>query len=294
MYLNIRKEQDCTTQIQKRKNIKPVFNKLIIYAIFIIFTILTIFPLVWLFYSSFKPLIEIIRNTLAFPKHWTFSNYIDAVKIGKLDIYFINSIIYTVVSTASTILFSMMASFAFAKIKNRATPFLHSLFLIGLLISIQVILIPLFIAMRSIGLTDSRLGVIIVYTAINIPFAIYLETEYIKGIPNSVIESAQIDGASYYRIFANIIMPMCAPVLATILIIDTIVTWNEFILVFILTSSDAVRSLPVGIFSFTGVHSSEYGLQFAALVIGIIPLITLYAFLHKQITRGFATGVVKE
>jgi len=284
--LSIREEQKYPTVMTQ----KEIFNKTIMYAIFILFTALTIYPLIWLFYSSFKPLIEIIKNSLALPKKPTFNNYIQAIKIGKLGLYMINSIIYTTVSTTLTIIFSMMTSFAFAKIENRATSFLYNLFLIGLLITIQAILIPLFIVETRAGLTDTYFGVIIAYIAINLPLAVYLGTEYIKKIPNSLIEAAQIEGATYWKIFTSIILPICRPVIVTILILTSFACWNEFILVFILTASDRTRSLPVGIYSFSGPLASEYGMQFAALVIGITPMIILYAIFHKQITKGFASG----
>jgi len=287
--LNTREEQKYPLVMTQ----KEIFNNTIMYAVFILFTTLTIYPLIWLFYSSFKPLIEIIKNSLALPKHPTFNNYIQAIKIGKLDLYMVNSIIYTTVSTTLTIIFSMMASFAFAKIKNRASTFLYNLFLIGLLITIQAILIPLFIAETRAGLTDTHFGVIIAYVAINLPLAVYLGTEYIKKIPDSFIEAAQIEGATYWKIFTSIILPICRPVIVTILILTSFACWNEFILVFILTASDTTRSLPVGIYSFSGPLASEYGMQFAALVIGITPMIILYAIFHKQITKGFASGAIK-
>src|SRR4030043_674046 len=234
-----------------------IFNKTLIYTVFILFALFTLYPLIWLFYSSFKPQLEIIRNSFALPHQATFSNYTEAIRVGKLNIYAINSIIYTFVSTVLVIIFSMMASFAFAKIKNRATPYLYNAFLIGLLITIQAILIPLFIYMTKIGLRDTRTGIILIYTAINLPLAIYIATEFIKAIPDSLIESAQIDGASYFTIFFKIIMPMCKPAIITIFIFTALACWNEFVFALIFTSSDSSRSLPVGIFSFSGPSATE-------------------------------------
>ena len=280
-----------TLNTRKERNI---FNRLLIYTIFIIFAIFTLYPLIWLFYSSFKPQLEIIRDSFALPQVPTISNYTQAIIKGKLNIYTVNSIIYTFVSTGLVIIFSMMASFAFAKIKNRATPFLYNSFLIGLLITMQAILIPLFIVMTRIGLRDTRFGIIIIYVAINLPLAVFLGTEFVKTIPDSIIESAQIDGASYFRIFFKIILPMCKPVMVTILIFTALACWNEFMLALVFTSSDSVRSLPVGIYSFSGPFATEYGMQFAALVIGMTPMIILYAIFHRQITRGFAAaGAIK-
>ncbi|GAG64670.1 unnamed protein product, partial [marine sediment metagenome] len=139
-------------------------------------------------------------------------------------------------------------------------------------------------------LRDTRLGIIMIYVAINLPLAIFLGTEYVKAIPDSLIESAQIDGASYFRIFFNIILPMCKPVMVTILIFTALACWNEFMLALVFTSSDSSRSLPVGIYSFSGPLATEYGMQFAALVIGMTPMIILYALFHRQITREFTAG----
>lgn len=272
---------------EKEQNI---FSKTLIYLVFIIFTIFTIFPLFWVYYSSLKPQLEIIRDPFAFPKEPTINNFIQAIKVGKLNKYVLNSVIYTFVSSSLVVSFAMMASFAFAKIKNRTTPILYNSFLMGLLITIQAILIPLFISMTRLGLRDTRIGIILIYTAINLPLAIYLGTEFVKAIPDSLIESAQIDGASHFTIFFKLIVPMSTPVMVTIFIFTVLACWNEFMLALVFTSSDTARSLPVGIFAFSGPLATEYGMQFAALVIGMTPMILLYIIFHKQITKGFTAG----
>ncbi|MBN1983212.1 MAG: carbohydrate ABC transporter permease [Chitinivibrionales bacterium] len=267
--------------------------KSLLYTIFFVFVMLAVFPLIWLFYSSFKPLMEIIASQLSLPHHWTVENYVKAWKVGKLDIYFVNSIIYSIVSTAAVLIFGLMASFAFAKIPNRLTPFLYTSFIIGILLTIESILIPLFLAETKARLVNKHLGVILPYVGISLPLAIYLGMEYIKSIPDSLIESAKLEGASYLRIFFTIILPMTAPVATTIVILTVLSIWNEFFLVFILSSDDFTRSLPVGILSFSGPMATEFGMQFAALVIGLVPMLVFYFIFHKKITAGFAAGAVK-
>ncbi|MBN1412073.1 MAG: carbohydrate ABC transporter permease [Spirochaetales bacterium] len=276
-----------------QKNLTSIGIKIIFYVIFFTFTILTILPLVWLFYSSFKPKAEIVMNPLALPKNFIITNYIQAWTIGKLGLYTINSLFYTSVSTIVSIVFAMGASFAFAKLRYKITVFFYNLFLMGLLISIHSILVPLFLAETWVHLQDTHLGILIPYIALALPVAIYLGTEYIKGIPDSLIESSRMDGAGYFRIFAEIVFPMCMPVVMTVAILTILGCWNEFILVFILTSSESTRSLPVGIYAFSGPLAIEYGLQFAALVIGAAPMILFYAFFNRQITKGFAAGAIK-
>jgi raffinose/stachyose/melibiose transport system permease protein len=154
-------------------------------------------------------------------------------------------------------------------------------------------MIPLFILIRGIGLIDTRLGVLIPYIGIGLPMAVYLSTEYIKSIPTEVIESARIDGAKYLRIFRIIIMPMAAPVATTVAILNITGTWNEFMLINILVASDNLKSIPVGMRQFAGSLATDYGKQFAALVIGMMPMIIFYAIFRKQITKGVSAGAVK-
>jgi raffinose/stachyose/melibiose transport system permease protein len=154
-------------------------------------------------------------------------------------------------------------------------------------------MIPLFLMVNMVKLYNTRLGVLIPYIGLGLPMGIYLCTEFIKAIPDDVIESAKIDGAKYTRIFRSIILPMCTPVAVTLGIITFTGTWNEFMLINILTSSDSIKSIPVGISRYSGALASDYGKQFAALVIGLIPILIFYGIFRKQITKGVVAGAVK-
>jgi raffinose/stachyose/melibiose transport system permease protein len=123
--------------------------------------------------------------------------------------------------------------------------------------------------------------------------AVYLSTEYIKSIPDALIESARMDGAKFLRIFASIIFPMTMPVAMTVGLLTFTGTWNEFMLINILASSDTIKSIPVGINRFSGALASDYGKQFSALTIGLLPMLIFYLVFRKQITRGAAAGAVK-
>ena len=146
---------------------------------------------------------------------------------------------------------------------------------------------------NSARLYNTRLGVLIPYIGLGLPMGVYLCTEFVKSIPGELIESARIDGAKYLRIFSGIVFPMCVPVAVTLAIISFTGTWNEFMLINILTSSDSIKSIPVGIARFSGALATDYGKQFSALVIGLIPILVFYAIFRKQITKGVAAGAVK-
>ena len=232
-------------------------------------------------------------SKLALPKIWYFENYPQTWQRGKFTLLFVNSVIYSVITVVSVVLLAIMAGFAFAKLKYRITPLLHGLFIIGILLTLQSILVPLFLMVNAVKIFNTRLGVLIPYIGLGLPMGVYLCTDFIKHIPEELIESSRIDGAGYMRIFYRIILPMCAPVAVTLAIITFTGTWNEFILVNLLTYSDALRSLPVGVSRFSGALGSDYGKQFSGLVIALIPILTFYAFFRKQITKGVTAGAVK-
>ncbi|MCL2881074.1 MAG: carbohydrate ABC transporter permease [Treponema sp.] len=266
----------------------------LMYAIVIIFTILAIYPIFWLIIQSFKTTQEyMIASKLSFPKMWFFKNYPISWTNGRFGILIINSVIYTSVTVIATIILSFMAGFAFAKLPSKWTPVLHGSFIIGILLTLQSILVPLFLMINAVGLYNTRLGVLIPYIGIGLPFAVYLSTEYIKSIPDSVLESARLDGAKYLRIFRSIIMPISAPEAVSVALLGITGTWNEFMLINILVSSTGLKSLPVGINMFSGALASDYGKQFSALVIGMAPMVVFYLIFRKKITAGVSAGAVK-
>ncbi len=234
-----------------------------------------------------------MTSKLSMPKVWWWKNYVDAWIRGDFGKLFFNSIFYTGISTIVILYCSIAAGFAFAKLKSRATPVLYKSFVIGVLITLQCIMIPLFFMANWTGLYDTRLGVLICYIGIGMPMGIYLTTEFIRSIPGSLIESARIDGAPYLQIFFEIIVPMAKPVGVTLAILTITGTWNEFMLINILASSEKIKSLPVGVQKFSGALASDYGKQFAALMISVIPIIIFYIIFRKQITKGVAAGAVK-
>lgn len=273
--------------------IGPV-GKVLAYIVMAFFTAMTVLPLVWLAYSSFKSNGEIIRNSLALPRQWITTNYPQAWTRGHLGTYFLNSVVYTGVATTLTVLLSVMSGYAFAKLKFRITGVLYAFFAMGLLISVQAVLVPLYFVWTKVGLYNTRMGLIIPYIAFGLPLGVYLATAFIKGIPESLSEAAIIDGSSYLRIFSAIILPICSPVVTTVTILTFLGNWNEFVFALMLLSKDNLRSLSVGINSFAGILNTNYGLQFAALSIGLVPMIVFYLFFHRQLMAGFAEGALKE
>ncbi|NMA22602.1 MAG: carbohydrate ABC transporter permease [Spirochaetales bacterium] len=279
--------------IKDHSSARSRISTTITYLVMIFFTVMALYPLFWLILSSFKTTTEFQMNKLGFPRRWVTINYKDAWVRGKFPVLIANSLFYTTVTTLAILLLSFMAGFGFSKIRHKATAVLHGSFVIGILLTLQSIMVPLFLIVNWVGLYNTRLGVLIPYIGIGMPMGVYLGTEYIRSIPDALVESARIDGASYSHIFWRIIVPMAAPVGMTVAILTVTGTWNEFMLINILTSSDGLKSLPVGVQKFAGALSTDYGKQFAALTIGLIPMLLFYLIFRKEITKGVAAGAVK-
>lgn len=233
-----------------------------------------------------------MRNKISWSTMWF--NYTSAFVRGGLGYKFINSIIYATVSTFAIVLFGLMMSFALSKMQfKKISAVIMAVIGLGYLISINSVIIPLFLMLSSVNLTDTHLGIILVYTAFGFPLAVMLATQFMRGLPNSLVESAYIDGASVFRTFITIILPMCTPVIITISIMSSLGIWNEFLLVLILASSEFTKSLPVGVYSFSSLTSTQLGWQLAALVIATAPAMLVYFIFNKRLTLGVVGGAVK-
>jgi len=221
-------------------------------------------------------------------------NYTSAFIRGGLGLKFINSIVYSSVSTFAIVIFGLMMSFALSKMQfKKISAIIMALIGLGYLISINSVIIPLFLMLSSVHLTDTHLGIILVYTAFGFPLAVMLATQFMKGLPNSLVESAYIDGASVFKTFLSIILPMSTPVIITISIMSALGIWNEFLLVLVLASSEFTKSLPVGVFSFSSLTSTQLGWQLAALVIATAPAMLVYFLFNKRLTMGVVGGAIK-
>jgi raffinose/stachyose/melibiose transport system permease protein len=269
------------------------FSRAAAYLVMGTFALMTIYPIFWLFMNSFKFTREFQMSRLALPKAPTIMNYVMAWKLGGFSQLILNSILYTVGSTAAIIVLSVMAGFAFAKLKSRATKWMYGGFVLGILLTLESLMIPIFLQMTELHLYNSRLAVFIVYVGAGLPIGIFLCTEYIRGIPSALIESARIDGAGYFLIFRRVILPLTRPVATTLAILDITSIWNEFCLINILVSKTELKSMPLGILKFSGALSSDFGKEFAALCIGMLPMLVFYLVFRKWITRGVAAGAVK-
>ncbi|MCQ2592493.1 MAG: carbohydrate ABC transporter permease [Treponema sp.] len=222
-------------------------------------------------------------------------NYTSAWSRGELGMKFVNSLIYTIISTFLVVLLGLMLGYGTTKFKyKRISAIIAAAIGLGYLLDVNQLLVPLFLMLTKLGLTNTHLGIILVYTAFGLPMSVMLSSTYIRGLPYSLVESAYIDGASPFRTFISIVVPMTVPVIVTIAIMTGLGIWNEFLLVLVMASKEATKSLPVGIFSFSSRTGLQLGWQIAALIIATAPVLVVYFIFQKQLAEGVAGGAIKE
>jgi raffinose/stachyose/melibiose transport system permease protein len=267
-------------------------KKLLIYIILSINLVATGFPVVWMFIQSFKTNTEYYANPWGLPKHWLWGNFGKAWEYGMKQ-YMFNSFYITFASVIGLLLVASTVSFYLARRPFRGSNVMLLIFLFGMMIPMQSVLIPLYLLMNKLHMTDTFFALFFPYIAGQLPVAVYLMTGYFRQIPKELDEAAMIDGCNIYRTFWSVYLPISRPILSTVTILSTFGIWNEFILPLVMVNKDYLKPLPIGLMSFRGGYGAEYAVISAALVLATVPLIVLYLFLQKYIEKGMTAGAVK-
>lgn len=270
------------------------YLKYFIYALLIFWLLVNVFPIYWMFTFSLKDNAEIFgANVAGLPKKWLWSNYVTAMRTGKMGIYFINSIIIAVVTIIITIVAAVMASFAMQRIIWKGRKLMNKFFMLGLTIPIHASLIPVYITLKKIGMLNSYQALIIPYSAFSLAMAILISMGFMEDIPMELDEAATIDGCGLWGIFFRIIFPLMKPSVSTIGIYTFLQCWNELMFATTFNSKQALRTLPVGIQALSGQHTTNWGPIGAALVLATFPTLIVYTFLSKKIQSSFMEGAIK-
>jgi len=250
-------------------------------------------PIYAMIIISLKTTRELIYSPLAFPKSVYIQNFKDAWKLLNLGTVYKNSLVVATVSVVIRILLAAMASFTLAKRVNRFNRFLYVLFLSGLMIPIYTVLVPLLRLIKNLGLMNSHLGLIVVYIAMGMPFAVFMLTGFVKAIPNELLEAAVLDGCSVYRTFWTIVFPLLKSAITTLFILDFLSVWNDFLLPMLTLSDNSLKTVTVAMYNFYGEFGSRWEMTFAGYTLAIIPIVIVYLLLQKNIVEGIMIGAVK-
>lgn len=265
-----------------------------ILAVMIVMAIFYAYPIYLVVINSVKTYDEIFSSPLSLPKAFNLQSYIDTWKVIQYPRYLMNSIIVTVVTSCIIIFISAMAAYKLERTNTRLSNTILFIFISSILIPFQVLMVPLVRLAKELGLKDSLLGLAVITAALKLAFAIFLYHGFIKGIPKALDEAAKIEGCGEFQVYVFLIFPLLLPITMTILIIDAISTWNDFLLPMLLLNGDTVKTLPLLAYSFISKYGGDWDKQLAAIVLCMFPMVIFYLALQKYIVKGIADGAVKE
>lgn len=264
-----------------------------IWGILLVLLLIVTVPIFWAVLGSFKTNMDIVNHPFSLPKSWNFKNFIGAWELGNFKTYFWNSTIITIGGMVVVVLVACPAGYAFAQIKFKGNDLLFYLFLLGMALPVQAIIIPVFYQLKSMGLVDSLTGVVLVSAGLALPFSTFLMRNIMKDIPKELRESAYVDGATEWRTFFSIMLPLAKPGIVALLVFTFMSIWNDFLLPLVLLISNDKFTLSLGLLSFQGENSTNFGLIFGGTVISMIPSIAVYLIFQRQFVDGMSEGSVK-
>ncbi|MEK4042514.1 carbohydrate ABC transporter permease [Paenibacillus sp. FSL H8-0048] len=271
-----------------------MLKKGIVYLLFAIPVITQLYPLLWLLLYSLKTNEEILDGSFfSLPHKLQWHNYYEAYTSGSYLKYLSNSVFVTGLTMICVILLASMAAYAISRFRWKYGNVVMTIFLMGMMIPMQATLLPLMIIFKNMHILNTHWSLILPYIAFSTPIAVFILSGFMRAIPHEIEESAFIDGASVYRIFRSIILPVSIPPVMTVCILTFINIWNEYILAATFISSEKLKTLPFGVYTFVSQYSVNYGNIGAFLVMGALPVILIYFFLSNQITKGMVAGAVK-
>ena len=264
------------------------------YAFLILWALLNLFPVYWMFTFSLKNNTEIFgENVAGLPKHWLWSNYGTAISTGRMDIYFLNSVIVSVATIAITLIVALMATYALTRLVWKGRKMMNKFFMLGLTIPIHASIVPIYVTLSRLHMLNTYWALIIPYAAFSLSMAILICTGFMSDIPYELDEAACIDGCGVWGTFFRITVPLMKPAVATIGIYTFLQCWNELMFANIFISKTEFKTLPVGIQALSGQFTTDWGPIGAALVLATFPTLIVYVFLSKKIQESFIAGAIK-
>lgn len=265
--------------------------KIVLSVCMLLLSLIIIIPLLIMLLGSVKNPTEAQLFNLRLPTEWHFDNYLYVIRKGGIGLAFINSSIVTVSVTLIVLISGSLCAFVVSRRATKYTSFVYNLFLVGMISPIQIV--TTFGLLKILNLTGTFTAVILIESALQMPWTIFTLSGFIKGIPRDLDEAAFIDGASPLRMFFQIILPLLKPILATALVTTAMGAWNEFMVPLYFFNTSSKWTMPLTVYNFFGQYASNWNYVFADLVLTALPITILYLFCQKYVISGATAGAVK-
>ncbi|MGO9412201.1 MAG: carbohydrate ABC transporter permease [Spirochaetia bacterium] len=273
-----------------QRTVGQVFAQLAVAIVAAVFLL----PLLIVVGYSFKTTRELyLGSPLSLPQSLNWENYANALYRLNMGTSFLNTLFYTGVSVLILAVFAGAASWAIARNRGRFFKFSYIYFIIGILIPYQALFLPIYIIGYSLHLTNTAYGVILMYVATGMSFGVFLMTSFMSTVPVELEEAARVDGSSLYRTFFSIVIPLLRPAMATLIIMESFLIWNDYLMASLYVSTGRLRTLTVAIQSLFSQQTNDYTSAMSAIVISVLPIATLFVALQRYFIKGMTVGALK-
>ena len=264
------------------------------YLVLTLGAVLTTLPLVFMVATALKGHVYIIESPPRFlPDHPTLQNFVEAWSLNNFGLFFANSLIVAVSTTILSVFLAAMMAYAFARFNFAGKGFFFYSLLLTLMIPSLMLIIPQFLLAKTLGILDSRPGLVFVYIATSMALNTYLLRAFFETLPRELEEAVEVDGGGPFVVFTRIVLPLSTPALATVAIFTFLFAWDEFPWAVTAINSERNQTLPMAIALFQSAHQTQWGLVFAASLIAIIPVILVFIVFQRYFVRGLTAGAVK-
>lgn len=270
-----------------------VLAKNLISFVLILYTLITIFLIGNAVLSSFKTKADLITNTMGFPKAFVMENFNIVLGEDGFLRNLLNSAILVSLSIVFMISLSSSVAYGISMFRFKGRDFIQTYFLVGLMFPIQLGILPLFVIMNKLKLTNSLVGLALVYAA-NMSFSVVVFSKFFKGFQHALLEAAVIDGASDLQVFTKIVLPISKPVIFTVGLINFVMVWNDFYMPLVFLTKSTLKTLTLGIYAYTADFLANWNKVFAGVTVALLPIIIIYFFFSEQIVSGLTSGSIKE
>lgn len=277
----------------RRKHKKHIIKTWILSIAALAVGIVFVSPLYLVFVNSVKTVREIYLSPLGLPVEISWNNFgrvMEKIDFGQA---LKNSLFFVVFGVAGLLVICSMAAYRLARHRTRVNKFVYLLLVSSILVPFQTVMIPLIKIIASIGLYNTRIGVLLAYYGYGIPFAVFLFYGFLSSIPREIEEAALIDGGSLFQVYRCIILPLLKPICVTVAVLDVLWIYNDFLLPFVLISDNELRTLPLVMYTFFTAYERPWDLAMVSLTMVLTPAIIMFVILQKQITGGIVSGAVK-
>jgi raffinose/stachyose/melibiose transport system permease protein len=289
-----RRRDLATFSLRLRRNPKLFLT----YAVLIVYAFVSLYPIIWMLLMSLKTNPEVHTNLFGLPygmpNEWQWNNYLHVLTTTRIPRYILNSGWISAMTVLGILLFSLPAGFAFGQLEFKGNDLLFMLLLAGIMIPGQTTILPLFLQMKRFDLLDTPWAMIVPYVAAGLPFATFLMRGFFRSLPKELADAAVVDGASLYRVFWDVMMPLTRPAISTLIVFYFMWTWNEFLWAMLVMNKELFKTVTVGVFTtFQNQYMFDWPLMTTGLVLVTMPIVLIFLIFQRQFIEGLTAGALK-